>query len=57
MGIAIANGKWDSDLDAGRTNIPEEFNLYFEMWKKGEISIRKAAKILEISPANFLSQM
>ena len=29
------------------------FDLYFEMWKKGEISIRKAAKILEISPATF----
>lgn len=29
------------------------FDLYFEMWKKEEISIRKAAKILEISPATF----
>lgn len=29
------------------------FNLYFEMWKKGEISIRKATKIVEISPATF----
>lgn len=29
------------------------FDLYFEMWKKGEISIRKATKILEIGPAIF----
>ena len=28
-------------------------DLYFEMWKKGEISIRKTAEILEISPAIF----
>ena len=51
-GIAIAKA---NGIRFGRrkNELPEEFNLYFEMWKKGEISIRKAAKILEISPAPF----
>lgn len=51
-GIAIAKA---NGIRFGRrkNELPEEFNLYFEMWKKGEISIRKAAKILEISPATF----
>ena len=51
-GIAIAKA---NGIRFGRrkNELPEEFNLHFEMWKKGEISIRKAAKILEISPATF----
>lgn len=51
-GIAIAKA---NGIRFGRrkNELPEEFNLYFEMWKKGEISIRKAAKILEINPATF----
>ena len=51
-GIAIAKA---NGIRFGRrkNELPEEFNLYFEMWKKGEISIRKAAEILEISPAIF----
>ena len=48
-GIAIAKA---NGIRFGRrkNELPEEFNLYFEMWK---ISIRKAAEILEISPAIF----
>ena len=40
-GIAIAKA---NGIRFGRrkNELPEEFNLYFEMWKKGEISIRKA---------------
>lgn len=51
-GIAIAKA---NAIQFGRrkNELPEEFDLYFEMWKKREISIRKAAEILEISPSTF----
>lgn len=51
-GIAIAKA---NGIRFGRrkNELPEEFDLYFEMWKKREISIRKAAEILEISPSTF----
>ena len=51
-GIAIAKA---NGIRFGRrkNELPEEFDLYFEMWKKREISIRKAAEILEISPSTL----
>lgn len=51
-GIAIAKA---NGIRFGRrkNELPEEFDLYFEMWKKREISIRKVAEILEISPSTF----
>lgn len=51
-GIAIAKA---NGIQFGRkkTELPERFEIYFEMWKKGEISIRKAAEILGISSSTF----
>lgn len=36
-----------------KTELPDEFEKYFEMWKNGEISVRKAAKELQISHSTF----
>lgn len=36
-----------------KCEMPEQFEQYFEQWKKGEISIRKAAEKLEISHSMF----
>ena len=36
-----------------RSETPEEFEKYFQMWKAGKISTRKAAEELEMSHVTF----
>lgn len=36
-----------------RTELPDEFEKYFQLWNKGEISLRKAAEILQINYTTF----
>lgn len=38
---------------ASRKELPEEFYKYYLLWNKKEITVRKAAEILQISPSLF----
>lgn len=51
-GIAVAKAR---GVHFGRVRMedPEEFDEYYESWKRGEISSRKAAKLLEMSHTTF----
>lgn len=51
-GIAVAKAR---GVRFGRVRMedPEEFDEYYESWKRGEISSRKAAKLLEMSHTTF----
>lgn len=51
-GIALAKAK---GVKFGRQEIilPDEFDVYEEMWLKREITIRKAAEELNMSPSTF----
>lgn len=51
-GIAVAKAR---GVHFGRARLedPEEFDDYYESWKRGEISSRKAAKLLEMSHTTF----
>lgn len=51
-GIAVAKAR---GVHFGRVRLedPEEFDDYYESWKRGEISSRKAAKLLEMSHTTF----
>lgn len=51
-GIAVAKA---SGIHFGcrRASLPDEFEIYFERWKKGEISVRKAAEMLQMSHTTF----
>lgn len=51
-GIAVAKAR---GVRFGRARLedPEEFDDYYESWKRGEISSRKAAKLLEMSHTTF----
>lgn len=51
-GIAAAKLK-GVKFGCSKLKTPEGFDKYFEMWKKGEISTRKAAKILHMSYSTF----
>lgn len=51
-GIAIARAK-GVKFGCQRLEMPEDFYEYFEMWKQGEISTRKAARILNMSHSTF----
>lgn len=51
-GIAVAKAR---GVHFGRVRMedPKEFDDYYESWKRGEISSRKAAKLLEMSHTTF----
>lgn len=51
-GIAAAKAK-GIKFGCKRKEIPEEFLSYYEMWQKGEISTRNAAKELGMSHSTF----
>ena len=51
-GIAAAKAK-GVKFGCMRKEIPEEFPTYYEMWQKGEISTRNAAKKLGMSHSTF----
>lgn len=51
-GIAIAKAK-GVRFGCPKAELPEQFETYFRMWKKGEISTRKAAELLHMSHATF----
>lgn len=51
-GIALAKQK-GIKFGAKRKELPCEFEQYFLMWKKGEITIREAAIYLGITPSLF----
>ena len=53
-GIAIAKAKWDS-VWTQKNELPEEFNLYFEMWK-GRNFHQKSSKDFGNQSGYFLSQ-
>lgn len=51
-GIAAAEAR-GVKFGRPKTKMPDEFEMYFEMWKNGEISTRQAAKKLQISHSTF----
>lgn len=51
-GIAVAKAK-GVKFGCPRQEMPEAFEIYYELWKKGEISTRKAAEILNVSHSTF----
>lgn len=51
-GIAAAEAR-GVKFGRPKTKIPDEFEMYFEMWKNGEISTRQAAQELQISHSTF----
>lgn len=36
-----------------RTELPDEFDKYYQLWNKGEISLREAAKVLKMNHTTF----
>lgn len=51
-GIAAAKLK-GVQFGCKRTELPDEFEKYFQMWSKGEMSSRKAAEALKINHTTF----
>ena len=51
-GIAAAKLK-GVQFGCKRTEIPSEFEEYYQLWRKGEISLRKAAKALRMNHTTF----
>lgn len=51
-GIAIAKAK-GIRFGRSKTTTPANFELYYEMWKSGEISSRNAAELLQMSHTTF----
>lgn len=51
-GIAAAKAR-GVKFGCPKTELPDEFEKYFEMWKNGKISTRKAARELQISHSAF----
>ncbi len=51
-GIAAAKAK-GVKFGCQKQKLPENFEQYFEMWEQGEISVRKAAEVLNISHSTF----
>lgn len=51
-GIAVAKAK-GVQFGCRRAVLPEEFEDYFEQWRKGEISVRRAAEQLQMSYTTF----
>ena len=51
-GIAAAKLK-GIKFGCQRTELPEEFERYFQMWNKGKISLRKAAEALQMNHTTF----
>ena len=51
-GIAAAKLK-GVQFGCKRTELPDEFEKYYKLWSKGEISIRKAAEALQMNHTTF----
>lgn len=51
-GIAIAKQR-GVHFGCNKKALPKHFQEYYEMWKQGRISIRKAAEQLQMSPSTF----
>lgn len=51
-GIAVARAR-GVHFGCHRAETPEDFKIYFGMWKNGEISVRKAARCLGMSHVTF----
>ena len=51
-GIAAAKAK-GVKFGCKKNEIPKEFEIYYQMWNRGEISTRKAADKLQISHTTF----
>ena len=51
-GIAAAKAR-GVHFGCERLKEPEGFEIYYESWKKGEMSIRKAAEVLKMSHTTF----
>jgi DNA invertase Pin-like site-specific DNA recombinase len=51
-GIAAAKAK-GIKFGTRRKDVPKEFYEYFNLWEEGQISIRKAAEKVSMSPATF----
>lgn len=51
-GIAVAKAK-GVHFGCTRASLPKEFESYYEQWKKGKISVRKAAEQLQMSYTTF----
>ena len=51
-GIAAAKLK-GVQFGCKRTELPDEFEKYYQLWSKGEISLRKAAETLQMNYTTF----
>lgn len=51
-GIAAAKLK-GVQFGCKKTELPDEFEKYYQLWNKGEISLRKAAEILQMNHTTF----
>ncbi|MBD5519852.1 MAG: recombinase family protein [Lachnospiraceae bacterium] len=51
-GIAAAKLK-GVQFGCRRTEVPDEFEEYYQLWHKGEISLRKAAEALQMNHTTF----
>lgn len=51
-GIASAKAR-GVRFGASKIELPSEFDLYYEMWMQGEITIRKAAEEIGVSASTF----
>lgn len=51
-GIAAAKLK-GVQFGCKRTELPDEFEEYYQLWRKGEISLRKAAEVLQMNHTTF----
>lgn len=51
-GIAAAKLK-GVQFGCKRTELPDEFEEYYQLWSKGEISLRKAAEALQMNHTTF----
>ena len=51
-GIAIAKAK-GVKFGIRKLKVPDAFDEYFDMWRRGEISTRKAACVLNMSHSTF----
>lgn len=51
-GIAAAKLK-GVKFGCKRTELPDEFDKYYQLWNKGEISLREAAKVLKMNHTTF----